>query len=171
MPGVSKTLAQLIAEVIATIFPNTSNLIDAGQHQQLELDMLASMPNFQTHNSYLGLFPYDTARTYQVGQAVTYNDGTSTEIYICTTITTGAWNASHWIKKTTSTAKEIRMKSVSLLAGSNTVTFDSAMPSSSYEVIIYETTGVGCEVTAKAAANFTITALENCSIIYFAREN
>jgi len=74
-----------------------------------------------------------------------------------------------WQELADSTASSMRVNSASLVAGDNTVTFSSPLPSASYQVIIYDSTGdVGATLVSKAAASFVVNALEPGDIIYHA---
>jgi len=134
MPGSSKTIAALINQTIATIYTNGANLINAGDHQQLELDILASYPNKISENTLLGLFAYDTTRTYIQSQAVIYNDGHGDALWICTNATTtGVFNPLHWVKVTgSSMGGEKRLGLVNITTDPQIITFTSVMPSASY---------------------------------------
>jgi len=87
-----KTKAALIAWNDANIKANNNKEITGPIHNTMNKDLIDSLVNTTDDNDLLGLFSYDSTRNYVVNQGVLY----SNELYICTTNTTGAWNAAHW---------------------------------------------------------------------------
>lgn len=166
MAGTQKTTAQLIAQLLATIYPNINNEIDAEKHQGLIEDLIASIPNLTDDANLFGLFPYDASRTYDTGQAVTY----SGDIYVANQDgVTGAFDPLKWDKKTSGTAIEIRTNRETLVQGANTIAFSSALSTTNYEVIIYEVGGIGAgEATSKTVNGFDVEAIDATDIIYIA---
>jgi hypothetical protein len=88
----TKTKSQLKAYNNANIKTNNAKQISGAIHNTMNDDMIDSCVNKTDDNSLLGLFVYDTARSYVVGQGVLY----SNNLYICTNNTTGTWDAADW---------------------------------------------------------------------------
>lgn len=164
MAGTKKTTAQLYTDRTSTVYSNGVNAINGANHAMLIDDILASHANKISDNNMLGLFPYDTTRTYYIGQAVTYDDGGGYAVYICNNATTtGVWNASHWNKVELSS--NIRKGIVALITDPQTITFTSSIGTTNYVLTfrIYDSvTGEGASmascVVTKGSSGFTISS-------------
>jgi len=162
MAGTKKSTAQLYTDRLATIYSNGTNAINGADHAIFEDDILASMANKITDNNYLGLFPYDTVRTYYLGQGVIYDDGGGYAIYICNNATTtGVWIAAHW----DAIAKQERMGIVNITTDPQIITFTSVMPSISYIItyrlydsVTHATDGGSSAIYSKALPSFVISS-------------
>jgi len=179
MAGTKKSTAQLYIDRLATIFSNGTNSINGADHAIFEDDVIASMANKITDNTLLGLFPYDSTRTYYISQAVVYDDGTGDDIYICNNATTtGVWNASHWNKVEISKAE--RRGIVNITTDPQIITFSTAMPSTDYiftyriyDNVTYATDGGSSSFYNKALPSIVISSPligANVYIEYFAKE-
>ena len=167
-----KTRAQLITELAATIFANTSNLIDATAHAAFLANILDTAVGKTSDNTLLGLFPYDPTRTYILGQSCTYLSGT-TEIYVCNkATTTGAFVAADWDKKTTGGGVvPWRSDTDSLVAATpKAIAYSTTLGTTNYSLTIncIDASGdpVDVRITAIAATGFTAESAANCTIHY-----
>ena len=74
---------------------NNSQSITGNIHHVMNNDIIDSFASKSSNPTLLGLFPFESSRSYTVGQACLYND----EIRICLTNTTGVFNSAHWGKQ------------------------------------------------------------------------
>ena len=160
MAGTKKTTAQLYTDRTSTIYSNGVNAINGADNAILIDDLIASFANLLTDNTLFGLFPYETTRTYYIGQAVVFSGG----IYICNTATTtGVWNASHWTS--INTTKQSRDAIVNITTDPQTIIFSSVMPSVNYTLTyrLYDsvtgsTDGASSVISSKSVNGFIISS-------------
>ena len=163
MAGTKKTTSQLYTDRSATIYSNGVNAINGADHAIFIEDVIASGVNHLSDNTKLGLFPYETTRTYYLGQAVTYDSG-GYGIYICNAATTtGTWNISDWTKVEVS--ENIRKGITALTTDPQIIGFSTSIGTTNYVLTfrVYDSvTGEGtpmasCVVT-KGNTGFTISS-------------
>lgn len=65
-------------------------------------------------------------------------------------------------------SKLIRSNIAAIVAGSQDITFSSDFGTADYALLIYDTNGIGVEVTAQYSDKFTIESLGTGNIIYLA---
>ena len=164
MAGTKKSTATLYTDRLATIYSNGANLINGADHAIFVDDLIASLVNKITDNTLLGLFSYDSTRTYIQSQGVIYDDGTGDALYVCTNATTtGVFNSSHWQKLTSSAYKEERTALENITTDPQVIAFSSAMPSTSYniQVRVYDSSAGTVDpapvITNKTVNGFTIS--------------
>jgi len=163
MAGTKKTKSQLYTDRSATIYSNGVNAINGADHAIFIEDVIASCINELSDYTKLGLFPYETTRTYYLGQAVTYNDGGGYGIFICSVATTtGIWASGDWTK--VELTKEIRKGITNITTDPQTIPFTLNMPSSAYvfSFRVYDSvsgaTDGGSSVITKGVSGFTISS-------------
>lgn len=155
-----KSKAQLKTDRTSTIYSNGVNAINGNDHAIFLDDILDSSINELTDYTKLGLFPYETTRTYYLGQAVVYSGA----IYICNNATTtGVWNSSHWTAIDVS--KQSREAIVNVTTDPQTIIFSSVMPSVNYTLTyrLYDsvtgsTDGGSSAITNKSINGFIISS-------------
>lgn len=146
----NKTTAQLRAYKDANITSNGINSNTGANHNTFLEDLLDSIANRTTDATLFGLFTYDTGRSYIIGQGVMY----ATNLYVCTTNTTGTWNSGHWLQLTFGQI-DVRRDREAVTKGGTDIAFSSDLGSSgtSYSLTFNcaEADGGGVECGAPVA--------------------
>ena len=77
---------------------NSNGEISAADVREQNKDVAVSSFNKVSDKHLIGLKNYDPSRSYEVGEAVTYDNGGGEILWRCTEATTGAFNPSKWVE-------------------------------------------------------------------------
>jgi len=77
---------------------NSNGEISAADVREQNKDVAVSSFNKVSDKHLIGLRNYDPSRSYEVGEAVTYDNGGGEILWRCTEATTGAFNPSKWVE-------------------------------------------------------------------------
>ncbi len=165
----SKSTALLKTEKDTNINTNGINSITGALVNAFLENLLDSIANRTTDATMFGLFAYDTGRNYIIGQGVIY----SSNLYICTTNTTGTFNTAHWTQLTFGQI-DVRRNIVAVVKGGTDINFSSDLGSAgtdySLSIHCYDTNGnqIGCGVRTRTKSGFKVYPAKNGFIDYIA---